>query len=882
MKMMKKMAFAAGYACALAAGTAWGRNVVKNGDLSLTDGMGSVVGWMSGNYDESTVSARPVGGGVVSVEFYGAKRTYFKQSPLTLQPGGRYRISADVRTSGLGGAKVQCLLWDSGWHDDVGTPLFPDDTKGEWRTVEWSGKIMENRNPSGYTFALAGDGGTSGKVRVEVRNLSIEPLTPEADAAGTGYPDALLKPFVTRIVPIDPLLSRVSAATGEIAFYWPGVPSCGVEACTLFATVDGGRGQTAKLGADGRAKVAFGRLSAGAHRVAVHVKSPDGIVLAENSYRITARKKLPAGPSGKRLNNFVTELVNQPLADGEVRFFRPEDGWVWISLEEAGDGACGWVDGCAVPAVRRRCKERYTEAVRDVAAGWHTLKVAGAKGGRLRIHAIKNVSMSLWPLRSGPCDFSFARYQFSFDFARRFLLPSLNTVNNAEQYLRNPRGEEAGYYKERGFGIWGGTDIQTTSIVWIMADEQLKQLTGSSWRNGFDISVDESVINGQRLQHVTFAENVWKMFEERPAQRVNIFWGDATEHWYDDPRVHASELVAVANTGNGRGVSLPEVYTPVLRTAEETDKWLDLYAQQVKAIGEMAPAAKDMTVFNVSPWINLGHWSDYSCPEGDIKALFARNIHAFATRPEFAANSGIAAGASGAAEEEIRRWTARLFRYYAIEGGTENLAERYGYRWAPGFVRNCDFDDGLEGWTASPSDGGDVKTMKIEKYGTRIQCRKKVPVGTGDNVAVFTSSKCGANRLSQRLSGLEPGKLYALMFCAPNLANVETASLKPMPLAFSAHMEGAEELEGLRFRHIVQCKRIPKGSAPGAKLHLAIYRYVFKAASSEATLVFEDRGHDGEALEPGSRQILNYVIFRPYYTETPEEAQEIADIIAGK
>ena len=57
---------------------------------------------------------------------------------------------------------------------------------------------------------------------------------------------------------------------------------------------------------------------------------------------------------------------------------------------------------------------------------------------------------------------------------------------------------------------------------------------------------------------------------------------------------------------------------------------------------------------------------------------------------------------------------------------------------------------------------------------------------------------------------------------------------------------------------------------------------MFKAASSEATLVFEDRGHGGEALEPGSRQILNYVIFRPYYTETPEEAQEIADIIAGK
>ena len=871
-------------ATAVAAFALTGRamNAIKNNDLTMNDGMGGIVGWGVRAPAGCSADVRPAGGGVVSVEFGGENRSYFKQYPLTLQSGGQYRLRVDVRTAGLGGAKIQLILWDSGWHSDVGTEPFPDDTKGEWRTMEWTGKIMRNDEPSGYSIALAGDGGSAGKVRLEVRNMSLEPLTPEAEAATTGLPDVLVKPLVTRIVPIDPLLSKVRTATGEMTFYWPGEPACGVEACTLSATVDGEREQTAKLGADGRAKIAFGKISAGAHGVAVKVKSPDGKVLAENAYTIKACPRPPKGPEGKRLNNFVTELVNQPLADGEVKFFRPEDGWVWISFDGAGAGACGWLDDCAVPAVRRRCKERYTEAVRDVAAGWHTLRIAGTKGGTLRIHAIKNVAMTCWPLKAGPCDFSTGSYRFSFDFARRFMLPSMNTANGASRHLKNPHNEEVGFYTERGFRLWGGVGIKTSSIVWMQAEEQWRRLTGGEWRNGYDVSVDESVIASPRLQHVTFSENVWKMIEQRPSQRVNIYWGDATESWFSDPKVHASELAAVANTGNGRGVSLPEVYTPVLRAAEDTDRWMELYAKQVKSIGEMVPAAKDMTVFNVSPWVKLGHWSDYPCPEGDIKALFARMIHAYATRPEFAANSGIAAGAAGAGEEEIRRWIARLFRYHAIEGGTENLAERFGFRWAPGFVKNCDFDEGLSGWTATPAEDGAIRPLKLAKYGKRTQGRKKVPDGTGDNVAEFVSSAKGANRLSQKITGLEPGRCYALMFCAPNVRNVETATPEPLPLAFSAKLEGAEEVVGLRFRNIGTTRRKPRGSKPKDNVYLAIYRYVFRAKGPEATLTFEDRAEDGSALEPGERQMLNYIIFHPYYTETPEEVDEIVDLIAGR
>ena len=196
-------------------------------------------------------------------------------------------------------------------------------------------------------------------------------------------------------------------------------------------------------------------------------------------------------------------------------------------------------------------------------------------------------------------------------------------------------------------------------------------------------------------------------------------------------------------------------------------------------------------------------------------------------------------------------------------------------------MKNCDFAEGLEGWTATPAAGGEVRHVRRDKYGTRVQGRKKVPVGTGDDVAEFVTSEKGPNRLSQKIMGLEPGRYYALMFCAPNAANLDKAMASQPPLAFSARLEGAEEIAGLRFRHIGTTRRKPKGSGPKENVYLAIYRYVFRAKAAEATLTFEDRAEDGAALAAGGRQALNYIIFRPYYVESPEEIDELVDIIAG-
>lgn len=854
-----------------------GMNALRNTDLSMTDGMGGTVGWsVRATFDSSAkgVAKEP---GVMEIAFNGPDTTYFFQKPVKLQSGGRYRYSADVRTTGLGGAKLFLLAWDNGWHRDVRSNLFPDDTNGEWKHVEWEGDIMKNSRPDAYSIGIAGEGGRNGIARAEVRNLEFVPLTPEAEAETKGISDTMVKPLVRRIVPIDPLLSKVCAEKGELTFFWPGEPVGGVASCTLVATVDGGRRQSVRLGASGRGKVAFGRLAIGEHRVEVSVAGADGKDLACNGYRIVACPPPPQGPAGRRLNNFVTELVKAPLADGEVRFFRPADGFVWISFEGCDGGARGWVDGEAEPAVFRREGEKYMEAMRKVKAGWHRLAVKGAGlGGTLRIHALKTVAGPTWPMVDGPCDFSGPRYKFSFPFARRFFLPSENVAKNIGTYVRQGDSKELPYYAGRGLGLMGEANISWSSPGWLDAGLQWKILSESEWKDGYDVAVDESGINSCRLQHVIFSESVWRMYEMRPSQAVSIFWGDATWYTYRDVKSLTTVLSAIANSGDGRGMLLPETYMPVLKTAEETDHWIDLFAQQVKDVAAIMPGAPDISTFHMSPWVDFGHWCDYPCPEADIKALYSRLLHAFATRPAFAANAGISTGATNVAEEELRRWISRIFRYYAIEGGTDNLADRFGFRWTPGFVKNCDFADGLDGWKAEPAAAGTLKAERIKKYGTSVQGRKKVPAGTGDGVAEFVASADGANRLSQRITGLEPGKLYSVMFCAANREGVDNALGKRPPVAFSARLEGGKELDGLRFIHFAQRK---KGKL---QHYMPIYRYVFRAEGSEATLVFEDRAPDGKALATGGRQVLNYIVFRPYYVEAPGEEDEIAALMAGR
>ena len=194
---------------------------------------------------------------------------------------------------------------------------------------------------------------------------------------------------------------------------------------------------------------------------------------------------------------------------------------------------------------------------------------------------------------------------------------------------------------------------------------------------------------------------------------------------------------------------------------------------------------------------------------------------------------------------------------------------------AAGIVKNADMDEGLTNWTVK----GEVAAERFRGYGERIQKRHGARIGQGDGVATFTTKADSPNELSQELSGLQPGKLYAVICCVADrddivakAKNEKTRGLKS-PLAFSVRLEGATEYPNLRYETV---------SAVRAKVGMRLLRYVFRADSDKARLVFTDRKDDGSAAPEGFKQSLNYISCMPYYVASPDDPDEIAATLGWK
>ena len=840
--------------------------ILFNADFAKRDGFGLPVGWDVVIGELTDVSYRTLGGGVIELSLAEGKGVHLRQGPIKLKSGGRYRFGAEVKTSGLGGADVRFGLWDFGWSKTLKTEAFPGDTRGGWRRVSWEGTVHENRREQGYSFAIIATDVPKGGAKVLIRNMAIEPLDDASAAAAAQVPDQFRTPMPVRIVPVSPRLLQFPAAGAPLVFYWPGRPEGGVASCRLSAAIDGGSPLIAPFGPDGRATVAVGKLAPGKHGLSVAVTDASGATLMTNAYSLVAVAPAPKGPKGRRLNNFVTELARMPLKNGTVKFFRAEPGWTWISAGRASDNpdARGFLDGSALPALHAYDGEPYLETMRHLPAGWHTLKLGGVTGGgTLRVHAGKAIFMRKGSFVDEPTRLK-SIYLYNLPFRKRFIAGTVNTVN--WKGLATMPAEEKAFYFERGIKLCEELRFGPVAPERDDREASYNVLNSAGWQQGCDLEIDENALGASMLSHVNTSENCWRLLGERPGQKLDTDWCDAPVHPFYMRWVHASEIAAIINSGNGTGRLIPECYTPVLKTAAESDVYIDRFAQFIARSIDYVPAARGSTVLYAATYIDHGDWCDYPCPEGDSKAMFSRMYHQFATRPDFADNAGTAQSGVWFGEEEVRRWVARCIRHYALEGGTNDLAAAYGYPWNPGFVANCDFADGLDGWTVSAAAAGGVVAEQLKGYGTGTQGRKKVPRGTGDGVATFRTTAAGVNRVSQRLKGLEPGACYSLMFVTVDPAALKTSPKENPPTAFSARLEGASEVPGLRFRHFRRFKTV-------------LHRYVFKAESPEATLVLSDRGDNGEALAEGSRQSLNWIVFRKYYVENPDEVDEIVELL---
>ena len=860
----------------LIAGVTAATNLIVNPDLSENDGVGRIVGWRKNIRDEkiTSIDVRPIGDGAFSVRAKGVGWANWQQMKIGLVSNAQYRLSYEVRTAGLRGVKPQFYLCDGKWswkRAQVGD-VFPDDTKGAWVRQEKTLVSQTGAGAAGHVLVLSCLGEkTESEICFDVRNLRLEAVDPVVAAKSSQR--ICVRNIRARIVPVDPLLTSVDPMKGWLRFYWPGSVACERTNCTLVAKLDGNAEVTASLGADGYATLVLGKMRAGPHKIEVEMRDSTGKRLAADDYRIVAKRPLPELAAGRRLNNFVTELVNRPLVDGIVEFSRPKAGWTWISFGEAGvDDADvrGYLDDWAHPVVYRREGESYLETQRWLPEGVHTLRIVGANPGRtLKIHAVPVIwGTAPFNLTANRFDVN-GNFKYTLPFSRRFsLISTFNTLSKVDKYLDGSDDTGAGFYYERGITLAGVDNLGPVAVERMSFNDTLKRLKSGNWRLGRMVTVNENQTVSESLPAVNFSEAIWSLFKEDPTRRVNVwYWDSSIGRYYKTPEINISEIAAIVNTGNGTGLLVPELYMPVLETRESLRSYVDCAANFVQSAERLVPAAIGATLLYGAGYIDIFDWSNYACPATDIKAYYSELVRAFATDSRFAGVAGIGFGGGTCCEEEFRRWGARVTRHYALEGATNDLAGSYGFAWTPGFVKNPDFAQGFTNWTCRSAELESLRAERISGYGSKYQKRIGGSPGCGDSVAVFKSSMKGASEVAQQLTGLIPGRYYALHFSVADKKTMTPRNVKPpktMTRYFSARLDGAEEVLGLTYEHIRRGQRN--------------YRYVFKAKTPEATLVLTDTV-DEKLNDPGTELLLNYIVFRPYYSESEKEIAEIGETL---
>ena len=260
-------------------------------------------------------------------------------------------------------------------------------------------------------------------------------------------------------------------------------------------------------------------------------------------------------------------------------------------------------------------------------------------------------------------------------------------------------------------------------------------------------------------------------------------------------------------------------------------------------------------------------------PHVDYKVFLDMQYQQLATAPEYAGLYGIMVYKSRYADEESVRWCGRLFRHYGIEGNTDLLSDRYGYRYRLDHIKNGDFDNGLDGWSVSAAEPGSMEVVEAEGVGHLIG-RYAAPEGTGDRFLRMRRSAKAPNVLSQEIRNLRPGRQYALKLMVTDHHNVLQGKIQPESFGLSVKIGNVYPIPGksITAGHTGIYPVGPfegKGNGPWYNNH----RWVFIAKEPTAQLVLSDWAGEQEPGGPvGQELIMNFIEVQPYFEEGPEPA----------
>jgi hypothetical protein len=265
--------------------------------------------------------------------------------------------------------------------------------------------------------------------------------------------------------------------------------------------------------------------------------------------------------------------------------------------------------------------------------------------------------------------------------------------------------------------------------------------------------------------------------------------------------------------------------------------------------------------FFSSPAASLNH-----DPTVDYKVWMDLEMNYLVNDPMFSGLAGFNRWTSGGADEECLRWAARLNRHYLIEGHTELLSPKYGFRYHLTHLKNADFTDGLRNWEVQAAETGSVTGGQQPQLGG---LQGRYPATTqGDTFARLRRSSKAPNVISQTIRGLVPGRTYSLKMLSSDLGELRAGKSVERRLATRIQLGNVEILPVNNLQAVFATGWTKAGAfdAAGGNPYWVNYDYrVFRAKGTEARLSISDWASDkGPGGPIGQELACNFIEVQPY------------------
>lgn len=790
------------------------------------------------------VGCLPAGGpegrkAAIVLHVEGTGTASMRQQGLVLVAGETYKLTAWIKTKDFHSRHAGLIIHNNGWVKEVGFTSLPVDS--DWTFLEKTFTLFESKGNE-YGIAMFAVDPTG---EIFFADLKLEAIS-EGALQGSSSQTAIVA--APRIVPLEPLLSRIPLADPKLTLRVFGMLPEPPEAYECVVTVGGNRipQQTLPVAKTGITASLAG-LPVGSYSleaVVRHATTKATVVEASFPVRIVEFPTIDR-TNVRPLNNLVSEVLNQPLAVAPAAqgfpFVNPRDGWVFVALEcdAPGPELTVAIDGgepVITPATDR------LEAFRFLPMGEHRIAVTGnTAAARLIVRSI--VEIFDYP----PCSNSFVKENGSYgwDFMKAHILPAVTTLNGGS--LPGDALPEA-----KALGLrWLANCNVSSSEPSAELQTKIEQHPGFTQPQYDGLTCDELFFGRTTIDNFTKA--LWSL--RNPEERLVYTW------IVGKPAIaslHTDFMSAALNASGGKGRLIFEAYCHPQADEKTAAAYLDgMVTETMRRFNAYFPhAAAGSGIifgnFNQIPIISLEH-----DPAVDFKYFLDMQVNLVANDPEFADLAVTGYWGTYYGDEELARWSFLLMRHYAVEGRKDMLSAQYGFRYSPGFIANPDFADGLTGWETAPAAEGSVKAETIPGFGKKSEGRWGGG-SAGDSVCLMVRGADQPNRISQTVQGLEVGKVYSLQFVTADRKDVAEQKYNPRQYGIDVELAGAEILPERSFVHIDRRNSGKwKGNGDVAKINL--HRIVFRATQSTLPVVFTDA-----AATPGEELVLNFVQLKPY------------------